>query len=367
MMKVSPEIQNLIPYIPGKPISETKRELGINNIVKLASNESPWPPSPKVISAIQNALGELNRYPDGASFEMRQAVSDYYKVPTNWLAFGNGSDEISDILIRIFCEPGDQILTSQGAFSAYQISAQAARVQTLFTPLTKDLRFDLPKMAEDLKANPKVRIVFLPNPNNPTGTYFTKNEFSEFMSQVGHRDDVLIVIDEAYVEFVRASDYPNGKDYLQTFKNLALMRTMSKVFGLAGVRIGTLIAQPEITDLVNRVRKPFNINSLAQVAVIAALNDIAYVDRLKVLMWSGLDYYYKELDRLGLKYYKSQGNFVLIDTGRDGDEVFKSLLALGVIVRPVKPYGFKTHIRLSVGLREENEAAISALEKVLCK
>ena len=365
MMKVSPEIQNLIPYIPGKPISETKRELGIQNIVKLASNESPWPPSPKVIEAIQKLIPELNRYPDGASFEMRQAVSDYYKVPTSWLAFGNGSDEISDILIRIFCEPGDQILTSQGAFSAYQISAQAARVKTLFTPLTKDLRFDLPALAKDLKNNPKVKLVFLPNPNNPTGTYFTKTEFTEFMNEVGHREDVLIVIDEAYVEFVRATDYPNGQDFLQKYKNLALMRTISKVFGLAGIRIGTLIARPEIVDLVNRVRKPFNINSLAQVAVIAALSDVAYVDRLKKLMWSGLDYYYQELDRMGLKYCKSQGNFVLIDTGRDGDAIFKAMLALGVIVRPVKPYGFNTHIRLSVGLKEENEAAIAALKKVL--
>jgi histidinol-phosphate aminotransferase len=364
-MKVSPEIQTLVPYVPGKPISETQRELGLDKIVKLASNESPWPPSPKVVEAIQKAASEINRYPDSTAYEMREAVSKYYKVPTNWLGFCSGSDEIADILIRIFCEPGDQILTSQAAFSCYQISAQAARVQTIFTSLGEGLRFDLKAMLKDLKSHPKIRIVFLPNPNNPTGTYFTNVEFEEFMSEAGKLKDVLIVIDEAYVEFVRAKDYPNGKDYLEKYLNLALMRTTSKVFGLAGVRMGALLARPEIIDLINRVRKPFNINSLAQVAVIAALNDPGYVDRLKKLVWSGLDYYYKELDRLGLKYYKGEGNFVLIDTKRDGDEVFKAILKHGVIVRPVKPYGLNTHIRLSVGLQEENEAAVSALEKVL--
>lgn len=363
-LKVSPEIQNLVPYVPGKPIRETQRELNLEHIVKLASNESPWPPSPRVVKAIQEAALEINRYPDGSSFEMKQAVASYYNLPLESLAFGNGSDELADLLIRIYCEPGDLILTSQGAFSCYQISAQAARARTVFTPLTSDLRFDLSAMAQDLEKNPKIRLIFLPNPNNPTGTYFTRQEFTDFMTKAAQKD-VLVIIDEAYVEFVRAADYPNGKDFLRDYPNLCLLRTMSKVFGLAGVRVGTLIAPPQVVDLINRVRKPFNVNLLAQVAVIAALQDLEYVKQLTQLMWDGLDYYYKELDRLGLKYWKSQGNFVLVDTNRDGDEVFKALLKQGVIVRPVKPYGFNTHIRLSVGLAEENRAAIQALEKVL--
>ncbi len=363
-MRAHPEIESLTPYQPGKPISETKRELGLSHVYKLASNESPIPPSEKVLDAIRGALSEINRYPDGACFEMRQAVAAYYGVPTDWLMFSNGSDEAIDILVQIYCKPGDSILTSVGAFSAYSISATSVRVATQYTPLTADLRFDLKAMAAKLESDPTIKFVFLPNPNNPTGTYFTASEFDAFMAVAGKKD-VFVVLDEAYVEFVRAADYPRGLDYQKKFPNILLVRTMSKVFGLAAMRVGLLIAPPAVCDMFNRVRKPFNINSLAQVATVAALADREHLEKIKQLTWSGLDYYYEELDNLYLKYWKSQANFVLFDTGRDAGEVFQALLHEGVILRPVKPYGFPTYMRMSVGLPEENTAAIAAIRKVL--
>lgn len=363
-MRVPPEIASLNPYQPGKPISETKRELGLDRVYKLASNESPLPPSRKVREAVLVAMEEMHRYPDGACFELRKAVSQYYGVPENWLMFGNGSDEIVDILVQIYCQPGDSILTSKGAFSAYEISATSVRVRTQHTPLTDDLRFDLKAMAAKLEADSSIKFVFLPNPNNPTGTYFTDSEFGDFMKVAGSKD-VFVVLDEAYVEFVRAKDYPVGMDYQKRFKNILLLRTMSKVFGLASMRVGILIAPPEVCETFNRVRKPFNINSLGQAAAVAALSDRDHLEQVKQLTWSGLDYYYAELDKLGIKYWPSQGNFVLFDTGRDAGEVFQELLKEGVILRPVKPYGMPTYLRMSVGLPEENAAAIAAIKKVL--
>lgn len=363
-MKVPFEIASLNPYQPGKPISETKRELGLKHVYKLASNESPLGPSPKVIEAVRAAVPEIHRYPDGACFEMRAALARYFKVPADWLIFGNGSDELVDMLVQIYCRPGEAILTSHGAFSAYEISAKSVCVRVVHTPLTADYRFDLKAMADVLAKDSSIRLVFLPNPNNPTGTYFTAEEFDAFMTVAINRD-VFVVLDEAYVEFVRAQDYPQGREYQKRFAHILLLRTLSKVFGLAGLRVGVLIAPPVVCDVVNRVRKPFNINSLAQVAAIAAVEDLSHVGLLRKLTWEGLDYYYKELTKLGLSYCPSQGNFVFFDTGRDAAVVFEQLLREGIILRPVKGYGFPNHLRMSVGLQEENEAAIRALSKVL--
>jgi histidinol-phosphate aminotransferase len=364
VLKVPPEIASLIPYQPGKPISETKRELGLSEVYKLASNESPLGPSPRVLAALAGALPEIHRYPDGACFAMRQALARYYQVAPETLIFGNGSDELVDMLVQIYCRPGEAILTSQGAFSAYEISAKSVLVTALHTPLTADLRFDLTAMTAQLQSDPRIRIVFLPNPNNPTGTYFTDPEFAAFMEVAGRRD-IFVVLDEAYLEFVRAKDYPVGRDYQKIYPNILLLRTLSKCFGLAGLRIGVLIATPEICTVINRVRKPFNINCLAQAAVPAAVTDTDYLERLTQLTWEGLDFFYQSLSAMGLKYWPSQGNFVLFDTQMDGEEAFQKLLRLGVILRPVKGYGFKTHLRMSVGLPTENAVAIQALKKVL--
>lgn len=363
-MKVAPEILSLRPYQPGKPISETKRELGLKEVIKLASNESPLGPSESVKEAIAKAVSEIHRYPDGSCFEMRQALSQHYGVESNQLIFGNGSDELVDILVQLYCERGDSVMTSQGAFSAYQISAQSVRAKTIHTPMTKDSRFDLKAMAEQLKSDPSIKLVFLANPNNPTGTYFTAAEFDQFM-QVAATKDIFVVIDEAYLEFVRALDYPNGRACQRKYPNVILLRTMSKVYGLAGLRTGIMIAPAEVCELMNRIRKPFNINSVAQAAVTAAVKDRAHVQKVKDLTWSGLDYYYEQLKAMKLEYLPSQGNFVLFDTGRNGEEMFQALLRKGVILRPVTSYGFPRHLRMSVGLPDENHAAIAALKSVL--
>jgi histidinol-phosphate aminotransferase len=362
-MKVAPEILSLRPYQPGKPISETKRELGLKDVIKLASNESPLGPSESVKEAIRAAIGEIYRYPDGSCFEMRQALMEYYGVESNRLIFGNGSDELVDILVQLYCERGDAVMTSQGAFSAYQISTQSVRARIVQTPLLSDSRFNLKSMAEYLQNDPAIKLVFLPNPNNPTGTYFAAPEFDAFM-KVAASKDIFVVLDEAYLEFVRAKDYPHGREYQRKYPNVILLRTMSKVFGLAGLRVGIMIAPVEVCELMNRIRKPFNINSLAQVAVAAAVKDRAHIQQVKDLTWTGLDYYYKELAAMGLSYLPSQGNFVLFDTGRNGEEVFQALLRKGVILRPVTSYGFPKHLRMSVGLPEENQAAIAALKSV---
>ncbi len=365
-VKVPPEIASLMPYQPGKPISETKRELGLTHVYKLASNESPLGPPRLAIEAIQRAIPELHRYPDGACFEMRHALAKYFQVPADWLIFGNGSDELVDMLVQIYCRVGEGVLTSQGAFSAYGISAKSVLAKVIHAPLGPDYRFDLHAMGEVLKRDDSIRLVFLPNPNNPTGTYFTAKEFDAFMEIAGKKD-IYVVLDEAYSEFVRAKDYPWGHDYQKKFKNILLLRTMSKVFGLAGLRAGVLIAPPDVVEVVNRIRKPFNINSLAQVACAAAVEDTEYLAKLRQLTWDGLDYYYAELTKMGLPFAPSQGNFVFFDTMTDAGKVFNGLLREGVILRPVKGYGFPQHLRMSVGLAEENEAAVRALRKVLAK
>lgn len=367
-MKVSKEILNLIPYSPGKPIEETKREYGLDEVIKLASNENPLGPSQKVVEALRKALPDLHRYPDASCYELKQKLSRFYEVPTDWLTFGNGSNELIDLLIRIYCESGESILTSDAAFVAYGICAQAARVRTFRTPLTSDFRFDLSAMARsfhDHATQEKIRLIFIANPNNPTGTYVTDAEVKKFMASVGNRDDVLIVFDEAYFEFVRANDYPRALDLVKEFSNVVVLRTMSKVFGIAGLRIGALVARPDVVDLVNRVRNPFNVNTLAQVATAAAIDDSEYLQRVQQTNWQGLDYYYSALKNLGVDHWPSEANFILIDTHRAANDIFEAMLKRGVIVRPVKIKDPATHIRLSVGLQRENEAAISALKDVL--
>lgn len=362
---VSEEIKSLIPYKTGKPLSEAQREYGISDFVKLASNECPIPPSDKILKAIEAASREVNRYPDPSCFELRQVVSEYYNVSSEKLIFGNGSNELIDLLIRAFCKPGDQILTSESAFIAYKICAQAAGVKTIEAPLAEGYKIDLEafsKILENSWVCPK--IVFIPNPNNPTGTYVSQKEVDAFLEKWGGREDFLIVFDEAYTEFVRANDYP--QHLLQTqHRNVVVSKTMSKVFALAGLRVGSLIADPFIVDILNRIRNPFNVNNLAQAAAVAALNDVAFLKQIQNLTWTGLDYFYSEFDRMGISYTPSQANFILFDTGKSASEVNENLLKKGVILRPVGGYGFPHHLRLSVGLPAENKKAIHALESVL--
>ena len=366
-MKISQEILDLVPYKPGKPISETQREYGISRVIKLASNENPLGPSPKALAAVRKNLEQQHRYPDPTHFELIQLLSKVWNVSAQRIGVGNGSDELLDLLIRIYCEPREGILTSESAFAAYEVSAQAARVKTHKVPLKSNGSFDLEKIADYFLSHPqdKIRLIFIPNPNNPTGTYVSWSEIESFLKRLGNREDVLVVFDEAYHEFVRAKDFKSALEFQSDYNNVILLKTFSKVYGLAGFRIGAMIAPLETIEIFNRVRKPFNVNDLAQVAAIAAIQDHEFIEASRKTTWQGLDYFYASLEKLGLPYFRSEANFVLFDTQRDVKLVNEALLKRGIIMRPVQNYGFKTHLRLSVGLAEENKAAIQALGEVL--
>lgn len=367
-MKISPEIQKLQPYRPGKPIEETQREYGVERVYKLASNENPLGPSEKVKSALIEAINDLHRYPDAAFFQLRQDYAKHFKLKPENMTFGNGSNEIIDLLIRVFCAPGESVLSSKNSFVAYPVCSQAARVRYLESPMGSDLKFDLSSMEKIIHEkieSEKIRLVFIANPNNPTGTYVSLEELTQFLDKMKNYKDLLIVLDEAYLEFVRAKDYPNALQFFSQYSNIAVLRTLSKVHGIAGLRLGVLFAQKEIIDWVDRVRNPFNVNSLAQVAALQCLEDAPYIERVQNLNWQGMDYFYHELEAMGLNFWKSQTNFVLIDVAQESSLVFDELLKRGVIVRQTPINGKKTFIRLSVGLEEENRAAISALKDVL--
>lgn len=366
-MKISPEILNLVPYKPGKPISETKREYGLSTVYKLASNENPLGPSPKALEAVKKVLNEQSFYPDPSHYNLLQTLSQEWGVEKDRLAIGNGSDELIDLLTRIYCEPGSGVLTSEAAFNAYEVSAPANRAKIHKVPMAPGYKFDLPAIAEYFLNNPQldIRLIFVSNPNNPTGTYVNKTEVEQFLEKLGNRDDVMIIFDEAYNECVRASDYASAQNYINKYSNLIILRTFSKIYGLAGFRVGAMVAPVETVEIYNRVRKPFNVNDLAQVAANAAVQDKEFIERSRQICWKGLDYFYKKLEELGLPYILSQGNFVMFDTLRDAAKVNEALLRRGIIMRPLLNYGFKTHLRLSVGLEHENEAAMQALAEVL--
>jgi histidinol-phosphate aminotransferase len=366
-MKVSAEILNLVPYKPGKPIAETQREYGLKEVYKLASNENPLGPSPKAISAIRSVLEQQHRYPDPVGYELIQKISQKWNTPTQQIGLGNGSNEIIDLLIRIFCEPGDAILTSEAAFIAYKVCAQAARVKVRTTPLKPDLSIDLKAIADDFFRNPTARIqlIFIPNPNNPTGTIVGGAELEEFLVRLGNRDDVLLVFDEAYTEYVRDSEFKEAVKFYKKYSNVVVIKTFSKVYGLAGLRLGAMLAPEYVLELYNRVRNPFNVNELAQVAGLAALDDNEYISASQKIVWQGLDYFYTELTRLKLPFFKSEANFVLFDTQRDAEICFKFLLTQGIILRPVGNYGFPRYLRMTIGQNNENEKAIAAIEKMI--
>lgn len=367
-MKVSEEILQLVAYKPGKPISETQREYGITKVVKLASNENPLGMSPLARKAAEEMLSNGHRYPDASCYQLVQKISQVWKLPAENISVGNGSDELIDLLIRVYCEPREAVLTSEKAFVAYSVRAGASRVKVLRSPLKKDHYTDLKAMAKILREEreaKKIRLVFLPNPNNPTGTYINSSEVDEFLKEFGNHPDVMIVFDEAYTEFVRAKDYQSAMELFPKYKNIVVLKTMSKIYGLAGLRVGVMIAPAETIEIVNRVRTPFNVNELAQAAAMAALEDKKFIEETCKVTWAGLDYFYQELEKLGLPYVPSEGNFVLFDSLRDAKTVDNELLKRGVIMRPVQNYGYARHLRLSVGLPEENEFAISVLKEVL--
>lgn len=361
----------MVPYVPGKPISEIQREYKLERVIKLASNENPLGPSPLAIQAIKDHLHDLHRYPDPTHFELIKFLSDLWQIPVDNIALGNGSDEILDILIRICCEPGQGILQSRGAFSAYGVSAQSARAKLYEVNLLPNYQFDLDGIRDFFLKNAgshQIRLIFLPNPNNPTGSLLPQKALESFLQdfdKLANKDDIYIVLDEAYTEFVRDPEYVSALKYFHNFKNVLVLRTFSKAYGLAGLRIGALVGPADLVNIYNRVRKPFNVNTLAQVAVKAALRDEDFIKASQLLVWNGLEYFYREFAEMGLPVIRSQGNFVMFDTKREAAKVYQALLRKGVILRPVANYGFPSHLRINVGLEEENKLALSALKEVL--
>ena len=360
-LSIPDNILAIKPYIPGKPLEELKREYGIDRSIKLASNENPLGPSPMAMKAIQGAIGKLNRYPDGSGHDLVQKISEHLKVSPGNIVLGNGSDEIIGMLTCALLRAGDEVILPQPSFLMYEIMVRCADAIPVSVPL-KSLCIDLEGMLA--KITSRTRMVFLCNPHNPTGTVIHKQDLENFMESIP--PEVVIVVDEAYFEFIKdQKTCASGIEYLDEAGPLVTLRTFSKAYGLAGLRIGYGIMPEKIAGLLHRVRQPFNANSLAQIGASAALDDEAFLKKTLKLTHEGLDYLYGALHRLAVSYFPTQTNFFLIDVAKDADEVFESMLRHGVIVRSMKSYGYPHYIRINVGLAEENARFIEVLEKVL--
>ena len=353
-------IAGLKPYVPGKPIEELEREYGISDSIKLASNENPIGPSPKAVDAIKGALMNLHRYPDGNNYQLGERLADKLQVATNQIVLGNGSNEIIELLVRTFIQKGDEVIMPAPSFLMYEIMVQAGGGASVKVPL-KDLTVDLEAMAKCITG--RTRMVFVNNPNNPTGTIVSRDAFEWFLKQIP--SEVILVVDEAYIEFVRDKRCPIGLDYLDSDKMVVTLRTFSKAYGLAGLRIGYGVMRQGLADLIHRVRQPFNTNALAQVGALAALEDDAFFNETIRTVHEGLDFLYDHVGSMGLRYFPTQTNFFLIDVDRDSQGVFEKMLTRGVIIRAMTAYGYPSFIRVNVGLAEENERFVKALGEVV--
>ena len=358
-------IRAIAPYQAGKPISEVAREFGLDpeKIIKLASNENPlgMPESAKV--AVRKALDETGRYPDANGFELKKAISERYGVPQDWITLGNGSNDIIDLAGRTFVQPGQSIVFSEYSFLVYALVAKATGANGIQVP-SVDFGHDLPAMLAAIR--PDTKLVFIANPNNPTGTFLRPEAIEAFLDKVP--SDVLVVIDEAYNEYLDASIQYDSTAWVRKYPNLLVSRTFSKAYGLAGLRVGFGLAQQEVTDLLNRVRQPFNVNALAQAAAVAALQDSEFLEKSAKINADGYRYLTASFDAMGLKYVPSHGNFILVKVGQDkgaGTRVNLELLKRGIIVRPVNAYGLPEWLRISIGLPEENRAFVDALKAIL--
>jgi histidinol-phosphate aminotransferase len=354
-------VRGIAPYQPGKPIGELAREFGLaeSAIVKLASNENPRGPSPKVRQAIADAVADIPRYPDGNGFALKEALASRFRVAREQVVLGNGSNDILELVTQAFLRPGDQAVYSQHAFAVYPLATQARGATGIVVP-ARELGHDLDAMRAAI--TPRTRIVFVANPNNPTGTWLPPAAIEAFLSSVPR--DVLVVLDEAYNEYLDASRQANSAAWIGAHANLVISRTFSKAYGLAGLRVGYGLMDAAIADLLNRVRQPFNVNSIAQAAALTALADTDYVVESAALNRVGMVELSRELDALGIAHVPSHANFLLIRVG-DGSAVFQQLLRMGVIVRPVTNYGLPEHIRVTIGLPEENRRFLAALRTAL--
>lgn len=356
----TPAVRSLVPYQPGKPISELERELGLTRIVKLASNENPLGVSPEALAAIQSALPELARYPDGSGFSLKKALAEKLSVHPDQITLGNGSNEILELLARTFLSVDSEVVFSQHAFAVYPLVTQAVGARARITPAL-NYGHDLQAMLDCI--SDKTRMIFIANPNNPTGTYLPQTDLQSFLQQIPR--SVICVLDEAYFEYVERPDYPDSLAWLPSHPNLVVTRTFSKAYGLAGLRIGYSLSSPLVADLLNRVRQPFNNNALALAAAEAALLDASFLQQGIRNNNRGMQQLCRALDKLGLDWIPSVGNFISVDFKREALPIYRALLNKGVIVRPMANYELPHHLRISIGTEEENQIFIDALTHVL--
>lgn len=355
-------ILGIAPYEPGKPVEELERELGIHDAIKLASNENPLPPSDRVQRAITAALASLNRYPDGSGHYLRQALARKHNVTAEQIVLGNGSNDLIELLVRTFLRPGDEAVVPHPSFVVYPMIVQAAGGIRVMVML-KDYRIDLEAMSRAI--TPMTKIVFIANPNNPTATLVTADEVAHFMSKVPER--TIVVFDEAYLEFAQGPDFPDALAYVAQGRKVVVLRTFSKAASLAGLRVGYGVTDEDAIALMNRIRQPFNVNALAQVAALAALEDESHTLECVRMIEAGRHYLYDEFNALGVKYVPSRANFILVDVGRSASDIYQRLLKEGVIVRPLTPFGMEAALRITVGTPQENRRLIKALRTVLGK
>ena len=357
--KVPDYIRNLIPYNPGKPLEEVEREYGIQDCIKLASNENPLGPSPLALRALSENLYKLNLYPDGDCYYLKHALAERLGFSAKQVILGNGSNELIELAVRTFMRPGDEAVMDHYGFAIYRLVVQAAGGLCRIVP-SRGFGHDLAAMAR--ATGPSTRLIFLANPNNPTGTMYGRKEWDSFLESV--TPDVLLVVDEAYFEYVQDADYPDSLAYHGKAWPILTLRTFSKLYGLAGLRVGYGIAPEEVIGLMQRVRQPFNVNSAAQWAATAALGDREHVERTRRVNREGMDYLAREFQAMGLEYVPSHANFILLRVGR-GRECFQQLLRRGVIVRPMEGYDLPDYVRVTVGTKKENVKFVSELRAIL--
>ncbi len=358
---VSRAAEDIAVYQPGKPVEELEREFGIADSIKVASNENPLGPSPRAAAAVREALAGVHRYPDGGGFYLKRRLAEFHGLGPEHFTLGNGTNEVLENLAHAFFDPGDPVVFSEGAFIVYLIVSQLSKCEIRRAPM-RDYAHDLEAMAG--LVDEKTKAVFIANPNNPTGTAVGERALRGLIERVP--ETTLVIVDEAYFQYAHREDYPDAARLLGEFDNLVALRTFSKAYGLAGLRVGYGIAHPDIIEAVDRVREPFNVNSLALAGAEAALGDDAHVRRSVEVNAEGREYFVRELAALGLPFVPTQGNFLMVEVG-DGARVYESLLREGVIVRPVGGYGFPAHVRISIGTPEENRRTAEALAAVLEK
>ncbi len=356
---VNARIAALNPYQPGKPIDEVARELGINDIVKLASNENPRGPGDHVREAIAEAAKELSRYPDGSGYTLKACLAEKLAVEATQITLGNGSNDVLDLIARVALDPGSEAIVSDHSFVVYRLAVACCGGELVSVP-AKDYGADLVAMLDAVTE--RTRVVFIANPNNPTGTWVGETELRSFLQALP--ENIWVVLDEAYFEYVSKPDYPNGLALLKEFPNLIVTRTFSKIYGLAAVRLGFGVSSASFADLLNRARQPFNVNSMAMSAALAALSDDDYVAKSIAMNHAGMEQLSSGLTALGYELIPSAGNFISFDAKEPGADLFQRLLHEGVIVRPIAEYGLAQHVRVSIGLPSENERFLTALAKV---